>query len=379
MDFDKLEKLVVIRSVIEEVDSLRQKGVEVDEDGAIKAKMLKEASDIAGYKISSYEDLKTFTGGAEPPPTFWDRAKGFVTFGNIVLVFAAIMGVAAVCFLFGHYFIALILAVPLPAWEVICYCACFGLIAAGTKVEPDYLLMPVLPGVLGLIGCTFLTDRAHFHKNEERRSRRYSDVSNQYLQLIQWGFLAIAWGAVAVFYSSQLIGFLSVMAAMTAVGFVCGVMPWGVYVGWDDDKMIPRGITAGFIALLFYVVTHITGLSSPAIDVFKPGAHFMGAFVYFLGMLIMSAKWYDGINGKYLLMNGLTIVSGVAALYLGSVFGMGTLLGVGGTLFFLYVLEKYFELPWEGVGWIWAMLFLAIGLYFAVGQMKAHSEYFLLF
>jgi len=75
----------------------------------------------------------------------------------------------------------------------------------------------------------------------------------------------------------------------------------------------------------------------------------------------------------------LCIASGAAALYLGSVWGMGALLGIGGTLFFLYVLEKYIELPWEGVGWIWAMLFLAIGLYFAVGQMKAYPEYFLFF
>jgi len=165
---------------------------------------------------------------------------------------------------------------------------------------------------------------------------------------------------------------------MTACGFVCGVMPWGVYVGWNDDKYVSRGTVAAFVILALYIITHITGLTSPQIDVFKPGAHFMGAFVYFLGILIMSSKWYLR-RRFYLPMNILCIISGVAALYLGSVFGMGTLLGIGGTLFFLWVLEKYFEIPWEGVGWIWAMLFLAVGLYFAVGQMKAHPDYFLLF
>lgn len=385
MNFEKLDQLLVIRSVIEEVDSLRQKGVDIDEDGSMKTQLLEKASAVAGFEIKSYDDLKTFTGGAEPPPTTWERVKGFVTFGNIVLIFAAIMGVTAVGLLFGHYFVALILAVPLPAWEVICYFVCFGLIAAGTKVDPEYMLMPVLPGVLGLIGCTFLTDRAHFHKSRDRDQRRWSPVSNEWLALIQWGFLAMAWGAVAIFYGSEVIGFLSVMALMTALGFVCGVMPWGVYIGWNDEKMVSRGTTAAFVILGFYVLTHITGISSPQIDVFKTGAHFMGAFVYFLGILIMSSKWYFGREddytwfNKYLLLNALCIASGIAAFYLGSVFGMSSLLGIGGTLFSLYVLEKYFEIPWKGVGWIWAMLFLAIGLYFAVGQMKAYPEYFLFF
>ena len=33
---------------------------------------------------------------------------------------------------------------------------------------------------------------------------------------------------------------------------------------------------------------------------------------------------------------------------------VGALLGIGGTFFTLYLLEKYFELPWRGVGWAWA-------------------------
>jgi len=150
--------------------------------------------------------------------------------------------------------------------------------------------------------------------------------------------------------------------------------------------MIGCATTAAFFALAFYVVTFITGISHANIDPFKPGAAFMGSFVYFLGLLIMSSKWYCEDNhrggvlfGKYVLLQVLCVGSGIAALYLGSVWGMGSLLGVGGTLFFLYVLEKYFEIPWKGMGWVWAMLLLSALLYVAVGQMKAYPEYFLFF
>jgi hypothetical protein len=69
-------------------------------------------------------------------------------------------------------------------------------------------------------------------------------------------------------------------------------------------------------------------------------------------------------------------VSGIAAFYLGGTFGIGTLLGIGGTFFTLYLLEKYFEIQWRGVGWAWAAIGVAIGLYFFVGFAEQHSRFF---
>jgi hypothetical protein len=104
--------------------------------------------------------------------------------------------------------------------------------------------------------------------------------------------------------------------------------------------------------------------------------------VYYLGLLVMSSKYYvfsgkGGGEGQYLALQVLTIVSGVAAFYLGSTFHMGALLGVGGTFFTIYLLEKYYEIPWGGVGWPLSFLGVAVFLYFLVGFAHTHSQYFI--
>jgi hypothetical protein len=76
-------------------------------------------------------------------------------------------------------------------------------------------------------------------------------------------------------------------------------------------------------------------------------------------------------------MQAIVIGSGVAALYIGTVFGLTMLAGVGGTFFYIYVLEKYYEIPWKGVGWAWSTLFLAGILYGFVIFAQRHPQYFI--
>jgi hypothetical protein len=102
----------------------------------------------------------------------------------------------------------------------------------------------------------------------------------------------------------------------------------------------------------------------------------MGPFVYFLGILILASKWYFE-DLRYLLMQVICVASGVLALWLGSVYGMPMLLGIGGTLFYLYIIEKYYEIPWECTGWAWSLLGLAGILYGFAVFAQAHPQYFI--
>ena len=113
-----------------------------------------------------------------------------------------------------------------------------------------------------------------------------------------------------------------------------------------------------------------------------------GYFVFYLGMLTMSSKYWsyessspDGsytLNwGKYLAMQFLTFCAGVGALYIGSIYQIDLLMGIGGTFFVLYLLEKWYDLPWDGVGWAWSLLGLSGFLYFFVIVAQKHPEYFL--
>jgi len=56
---------------------------------------------------------------------------------------------------------------------------------------------------------------------------------------------------------------------------------------------------------------------------------------------------------------------------------MTMMAGGGGTLFYIYVLEKYYEIPWEGRGWAWSLLGLAGLLYVFVIVATRKPEYFI--
>ena len=126
-------------------------------------------------------------------------------------------------------------------------------------------------------------------------------------------------------------------------------------------------------------MAEITRTKLSYLDVFAPGIKYLSSFVYFLGLLIVSSKWYFRQNPNlYRLMQGLTIVSGVAALYISSVWQISVLKGVSGTLFTLYVLEKYWELPWTRKTWAWGMLGLSLLLYVGVWPIRSYPELFLI-
>ncbi|HHP7230409.1 MAG TPA: hypothetical protein ACFCUY_06075, partial [Xenococcaceae cyanobacterium] len=67
-----------------------------------------------------------------------------------------------------------------------------------------------------------------------------------------------------------------------------------------------------------------------------------------------------------------------SALYVSSVWQIAVLKGVSGTLFSLYAIEKYFELPWTKKTWAWGMFGLSILLYVCVWLIRSYPELFLI-
>ena len=77
-------------------------------------------------------------------------------------------------------------------------------------------------------------------------------------------------------------------------------------------------------------------------------------------------------------MQGLTVVSGIAALYVSSVWQISALKGISGTLFTLYAIEKYIELPWTKKTVAWATFGLAMILYGSTWLIRSYPELFLI-
>lgn len=355
-----LEQLTTIRSSIELIAQLRRQGVEVDADGAIVRRLLADAASLTGGKVDSQEKLRAATGTAPTPQA---KKQGWFTFINVLAILGVLIMVAAVGFLLRHY----LAQIPALYWEVFCYVICFSAIAAGSFMSKGYMLAPVLPGCLGLLGCFGFS-----------RSRRSFAMQGW----MAWPF-AVIWGAAALFYHDNTLGFFAVAAALWALGFHVGLVPGVVSLGFRDRDVIPRATLAAGAMLVAHVGLHCSGLNPPWLVPFRSGMGFLGVSVYLLGLLIMSCRYYvrRGFSGwrrwlRYGLLQVLAMSSGFAAIYFGGVYRVDALLGVGGTFLYLYLFEKYFELPWRGVAWVWAMLGAGCLLYLFTVFAQAHPEWF---
>jgi len=284
-----------------------------------------------------------------PDLTMLQRAVGFVTLTNIGITFAVIFGVVCFVVLFGHWLaplVRLFFRVPKEFWEGLVYLAAIALIIAGWFVSPDVETWTSLIGCLLLGGMLILT--AQLHDLESNHQRFF-------------GTLVALWAPVALVYQNSYVGFISVMALMALLGFAGSIIPgFGYIIGFRDKDALERATSAGFLILIAFVLMRMIPNSVPYVHVFEQGALWCGSFVGYLGLLIASSRFYPN-RANYAVMQVITIMMGVAAVVVGSVFGIPQLLGIGGTFFALYMLEKPFDIPAESVAG-----FAFIGLIFSL-------------
>jgi hypothetical protein len=362
------DQLWLLRNQIHQIQGLQSSGLEIDKDGKVVTGLLKKAHDLSGGQVNSYDDLIRITDQWEPPTSLWDKTKGWFTFVNIVLITSVILMISAVAWLFRLYFIWLITEIPAKVWNVILWIVCVIFVLSGTQVSPDYYLFLVLPGAIGMMATWAFTCYLYFEKTDD-----YTAF---------FAVLAAIWAVIALVYSSQVIGFMSMAALLSSLGFVCGMIPGVIWIGFERESVIPRATFAAGFMLLLHVLLTMAGDNS--LTPFRPGMNFLGTFVFYLGLLIISNKWYcydyavtNGVNWPaYWSKQAFTVAMGVLALYLGTVYQMHTLLGVGGTFFYIYMLEKYYEIPWKGKGWAWSLLGLGIMLYCFSLYARGNPQYF---
>jgi hypothetical protein len=386
---EQVADLKVVQATLRVVDRLEADGVlPADEAVRVRQDHLDLAARIAGQAVATPGDLDELVRQHDR-----SRFGGFFTFVNIVAVFAGILLAMAIGWLCWIYLAPLLAHLPPVGWEVLAYAGVtLGLLSGA--IFPVLGIWFVVPAALLLIAALRFTRRLHFPPIRDGRPEPEEGVlpGEGWVRFSFSEFTAlvctVVWGIAAVYYRSYLLGFMSVLALEALLGFSVLVEPGMVGLGFRRGESVPRATVASFLILVTFVVLQIAGWFDPvrvegrdvlpAAVYFRPGALFMGAFVYFLGLLILASTFYSGKRGNYLLMQGITIVSGVAAFYFGATFGIDTLLGIGGTFFVLYLLEKYTELPWKEIGWAWGLLGFAALLYataYLAGQFPA---YFLL-
>lgn len=295
---------------------------------------LTQASDFAGRTVTLAEiETLAFPAVSEAPKlSALQRFAGLVTFFNILWVLA--IGLLVLCAgTIAVLMWPLFAAIPAVFYEVGLYAGSIGLMIYGTSLDATRAPYIGLTGSLLFAAALVFTSK----------SRKLSPSAFNFSLTC-----CTAWTFAAFAYGSQMIGFIAVMAFLSALGFSAAMGGLCYVIGFDDDEAVGRGTLAAFVLLGIYGAMRAANASVPGLAAFESGALFMGSFVGYLGLLIMSSRWYTrGYNGKYFLMQLVTFAAGIGALFAGSYFGIGELQKIGGTFFVLWALEKLIELPVE--------------------------------
>jgi hypothetical protein len=374
---DKLDKLREVNQSLQTVKELQEQQVLTPQRALLAQEYyLKQAANLVGHEVT-VEEVPPLLKNKE---TLFQQVTGFFTFANILWVFAGVLLSVAIIWLAGLYLLYMLVHVPAVAYELSCYAILVGAFYSGNM----WLMLPaccLLPGCLHLTKFLHLSKTYAELKNFDLEEVSINGVKFNYAVFTSF-VCTVVYGCVSYYYGSPLIGFLAVMSLFSFLGFSILVMPLCYCIGFKDEDSIPRTICAAFLFLGVYVTNHIatlrgvTGLTYLN-EIYGAGVLFIGTFVYYSGLLIVSSRFYVRTSDtRYWVLQLVTILSGIAALYIGSVYDLSTLRSIGGTFFFLYVLEKYFEIPWGNVGWAWSLLGLSGGLYWLAGFASQHPEYF---
>lgn len=299
---------------------------------------------------------------------FTEKVIGMISFVNLVLATSALMVVLGLAWLFILYILPHIIGFmgkfPKEFYEIILYTAVVVSFIFSVKLQATVGMYLALLGCFGLPFVLSLT----FYLHEDRIKK---GTEHQILFFV----CSLVYIAMAVILQAWFIGLLAVLAVMAFLGFSVIVMP-GVYcIGFEDKDAVARGTIAAFIVVAAFVTFKVLGINVPYIQVFSVGALYAGSFVFFLGLLISSSKWFS--KDQYLLVQAVMIIACVASLFIGSVYHINELRGFAGTFLYLYLMEKYFEIPHLSKHWAWATFIFGLILYVFAMVIKAYPEYFL--
>jgi len=222
----------------------------------------------------------------------------------------------------------LFLHIPKEVYETLGFIASIGLVVSANRFDEVNRLWPILGGSLLFGAMLLITNRLHGWEMKYDRL---------------FGILFLLWSGVSLYYQNATVGFIAAGAFMGMLGFSAAVIPCGYAIGFQDKNSFARATTAGFILLACFVAMKVVDITT--LQVFEKGALWFGAFAGYLGILIASSVWYGGKKASYVIMQVITVVLGMAAIAVGSVFSIQPLLGIGGTFFVLYLIEKPFEIP----------------------------------
>lgn len=334
---------------------------------------LSQAENIIGEAVTRLE-LEAY---------LFENASGnwwrFISFVNIIWVFASIIIVLSLALLFVRYVLPLLKMIPIIVYEIVLYLACAGFIVGGLYVSQDVAQFVALPGILGLaLTLTFSFGRRLKNKQEKilKGTRiKYEHVKNAIL--LENLILLLVWGITAIVYESQVIGFLTIAVLVSTVMATRAVPAILSGIGFENESLSRELLVVSFLLLFTYIVMEIGDVVG-IYQVFEVGVHWLGAYGYFAGLEWMASRWRKNQSRtSYIFWQFFATISGIFAIFVGQFFDVPALTEVGGTFLLIYILSKYLEIPKWKQYWLWASLGLGVLLYVTALMINEYPEFFL--
>ena len=372
----QIEELENIRCGWQTVDKLLFEGfISNTEASKIKASYTAKLKSLSADLDIGNLDLAQITQYQKNVNSFKQSLKGLFSFTNILATASSFLLAIAIGSLISLYLLLLLKVIPLVVYESVLYGIILAAIASGywlVGATYQYVLLSTCLSLGGMLGFSYWQHKSSWQQLSQKIGLDIFSLCTLFLFLV--------WSAVAIAYQNVAIAFLAVCALEAFLGFAVAITPLTYIIGFRSRAVIFKTTIISLLLLVVYIAAQITNTTLPYLDIFAPAIKYIGSFVYFLGLLIVSSKWYFRQNFNfYLLMQGITVVSGVTALYVSSIWHISILRGVSGTLFTLYAIEKYIELPWTRKNWVWATLGFSIILYVCTRLIRSYPELFLIY
>jgi hypothetical protein len=288
-----------------------------------------------------------------------ERSPGIVSYSNIIAVLAGIVMILASIPLISIYLFPILVDVPRDAWEVIFYVVSFYFMFLTSYSWLIFL------GCLGFLASFCFTCRLH-----------YMTETNLDLKISR--ICCLTWAIVAFYKQSHEAAFLAVIALGYILNFTLFVRDWVMNIGFQDDQVTPRATISAFLLIAMGTLLHTYERVTKRFVSFTDPLLLMGTFVYSIGLLILSSRWYArsyrnrDLHG---LLQWITLFSGLAAIVVAPTLQRPLVQGIGGTMFIIWVLKNYVEIvPWQNKSQA-AGSFLGFGLllYVLAGLLKISS------
>ncbi|CAF1095288.1 unnamed protein product [Adineta steineri] len=336
------------------VNNLEKRGI-LNSDVTIQEKRLyiESASKIVGSKeLLTEEEFLT-----------WQQRQLIVSFSNIIAILAGIIVIIALSILVGIFIVPILIHVPVIIWKILFY------------IISIFLMIFISNSWLIFLGCLTFVATLSFTITYHFSREKYAGLVASWICFLVWTF-------VALYQQHREAGYLAVMALESALGFVIFVGQLVIVIGFQNEKIIPSATIASFILLLIGCILHIQQRSNILTIPFTRPLLFLGTFVYFIGMLILTSRLYDEWREKkyiFWILQIITFFSGLATMFFGPMLEIPFIQAVGGTMFVIWLLEKYVEFaPWKDTFTVvLSLLGFGILLYGFAYFLQTNPQYFI--